>query len=94
MPTIIENNSDVLLLRIFPSLILWKQHHSREKEGQACMIVLAMLAVVAASDNGMRFVLLALLFVAVVLLLIGATIAVITWRGLRKQQKQSEKELT
>ncbi len=58
------------------------------------MVVLAMLAVVAASDNGMRFVLLALLLVAVVLLLVGATIAVITWRGLRKQQEQPEKELT
>lgn len=58
------------------------------------MMALEMLAVSAASDNGMRFVLLALLLVAVVLLLLGATIAVITWRNLRKQQEHREKELT
>ncbi|GAC1394167.1 MAG: hypothetical protein NVS4B11_25940 [Ktedonobacteraceae bacterium] len=53
------------------------------------MIVLAMLV----GDNGMRYVLLALLLVAVVLLLIGATIAVITWRNQRKNSEQLEKEL-
>ena len=58
------------------------------------MIVLAMLVMSAASDNGMRYVLLALLLVAVVLLLIGATIAMITWRNLRREQKHLEKELS
>lgn len=57
------------------------------------MMALEMLAADAASDNGMRFVLLALLLVAVVLLLIGATIAVMTWRNQRKQQERLEKEL-
>ncbi len=58
------------------------------------MMIFEMFTVSAASDNGMRFVLLALLLVAVVLLLAGATIAVITWRGQRKQQQHLEKELT
>ena len=58
------------------------------------MMVLEMFTVSAASDNGMRFVLLALLLVAVVLLLVGATIAVITWRSQRKEQQHLEKELT
>jgi flagellar basal body-associated protein FliL len=57
------------------------------------MMVLDLFVFSAASDNGMRFVLLALLLVAVVLLLAGATIAVITWRSQRKQQPV-EKELT
>lgn len=50
------------------------------------MMILEMFTVSTASDNGMRFVLLALLLVAVVLLLAGATIAVITWRSQRKEQ--------
>ncbi len=58
------------------------------------MLVLEMLVVSAASDNGMRYVLLALLLVAVVLLLIGATIAVLTWRNLRREQRHLEKELS
>ncbi len=56
------------------------------------MMVLEMFVLSTASDNGMRFVLLALLLVAVVLLLAGATIAVITWRSQHKQHL--EKELT
>ncbi len=58
------------------------------------MMVLEMFALSTASDNGMRFVLLALLLVAVVLLLAGATIAVLTWRIQRKEQQHLEKELT
>ncbi len=57
------------------------------------MMVLGMLTVGAASDNGMRYVLLALVLVAVVLLLIGATIAVLTWRSQRKEQQHLKKEL-
>ena len=58
------------------------------------MLVLEMFAVSAASDNGMRIVLLALLLVAVVLLLAGATIAILTWRSQRRQKQHIEKELT
>ncbi len=58
------------------------------------MMIFEMFTVSAASDNGMRLVLLALLLVAVVLLLAGATIAVLTWRSQRKQQQHIEKELT
>ncbi|GAC1422402.1 MAG: hypothetical protein PVS3B3_04230 [Ktedonobacteraceae bacterium] len=58
------------------------------------MEILGIFTVNTASDNGMRFVLLALLLVAVALLLIGATIAVITWQGQRKQQQHLKKELT
>ncbi len=57
------------------------------------MLVLEMLTISAANDNDMRYVLLALLLVAVVLLLIGATIAVLTWRSQRKEQQHLEKEL-
>ena len=57
-------------------------------------MIVEMLTVSAASDNGMRYVLLALLLVAVVLLLIGATIAVITWRNQQKEYKHLEKELS
>lgn len=57
------------------------------------MMVFEMLTISAASDNGMRYVLLALVLVAVVLLLIGATIAVLTWRSQRKEQQHLEKEL-
>ena len=58
------------------------------------MMVFEMFALLAASDDGMRFVLLALLLVAVVLLLAGATIAIFTWRGQHRQQRPLEKELT
>ena len=58
------------------------------------MMILEMFTVSTTSDNGMRFVLLALLLVAVVLLLAGATIAVLTWRSQRKEQQHLEKELT
>ncbi len=58
------------------------------------MLVLEMFVASAASDNGMRFVLLALLLVAVVLLLAGATIAILTWRNQRRQKQHIEKELT
>ena len=58
------------------------------------MLVLEMFVVRAASDNGMRIVLLALLLVAIVLLLAGATIAILTWRGQRRQKQHIEKELT
>ena len=57
-------------------------------------MIVEMLTVSAASDNGMRYVLLALLLVAVVLLLIGATIAVITWRNQQKEYRHLEKELS
>ncbi len=57
------------------------------------MMVFEMLTISAVSDNGMRYVLLALLLVAVVLLLIGATIAVLTWRSQRKERQHLEKEL-
>ncbi len=57
-------------------------------------MIVEMLTVSAASDNGMRYVLLALLLVAVVLLFIGATIAVITWRNQQKEYKHLEKELS
>ena len=58
------------------------------------MMVFEMFDLTTATDNGIRFLLLALLLVAVVLLLAGATIAVLTWRIQRKEQQHLEKELT